>query len=454
MKTATAWFACLVVGIAGLIVMSAGPAAAAGGDLLVREVTLIDGTGSSAREGVDVLVREGRIARIADERIDAPGVDVVEGRGRFLVPGLIDAHTHPFPVEETFPQFVHFGVTSIFVTGCSSCDDATLAEVRTRSRIPGAAAPRFFHTSQHFTMEGRHPAKTYVSSSWVDGRTIHYLDSLEEIGPLVERVVRQPIVGIKVTLEDGPMPPPVERMPQEFVDEIVVRAHEAGTKVFAHVSDDVELQMAAQAGIDHLLHFTGVDLDFDRDRSLLEGFRERGLHWVTTMMLDKSFLYSLHPEWIDAVRRTGVFDAELERLHSDSIGGDAVRARLQQIYGSDGVTFDTIPVLVEQSDDLRRLHEFGIPLVVGTDVGSPWIFPGYAVHEEMALLEAAGIPAPDVLVMATRNAATLLGADDEIGTLVVGKIADMVLVEEDPRVTVENLRSIVAVYRDGVRVGP
>ena len=444
----------ITVCIAGLLMAFVEPGTADGGNLLVRDVVLIDGTGSPAREGVDVLVRDGRIVRITDTRLDAGDVEVIDGRGRFLVPGLIDGHTHPFPIEESFPQYVHFGVTSIFVPGCSDCDDETLAAARARTRAPGAAAPRFFHTSQHFTMEGRHPAKTYVGSSWVDGKTIHYLDDVEEIGPLVERVTRQPIVGIKVTLEDGPTPPWVERMPQEFVDEIVVRAHAAGTKVFAHVSDDVELRMAAQAGVDHLLHFTGVDLDWERDRPMLEDFRARGLHWVTTMMLDKSFLYPVHPAWIDAVRETEFFDAELDRLMAEGAGEEATRERMRQIYGSDDVSFDTHPLLVKQSDDLRRLHEFGIPLVVGTDVGSPWIFPGYAVHEEMALLEAAGIPAPDVLVMATRNAATMVGADDEIGTLTIGKSADLLLVDRDPRVSVRNLRSIVAVYRDGVRDGP
>lgn len=424
---------------------------AAGADLLVRDVVLVDGTGGPAREGVDVLVRDGRIARIATA-IEDGETAVVEGHGRFLVPGLVDAHSHPFPVEETFPQYVRFGVTSILVPGCGACDDSTLTDVRTRTLRPGAAAPRFFHTSQHFSMEGRHPAKTYLSSSWVDGRSIHFLDSLEEIGPLVERVSQQPIVGIKVTIEDGPNPPFVERIPQAYLDEIVEHAHRVGTKVFAHVSDNVELGMAARAGVDHLLHFTGVDVDFERDREMLEDFRARGLHWVTTLMLDKSFLYPLRPEWIDAVRRTGAFDDELARLEASGPDEEGARARLRQIYGHDDVSFATDPILREQFEDLRRIHALGIPLVIGTDVGSPWIFPGYAVHEEMALLEDAGFAPTDLLVMATRNAARMLDAADDLGTLEVGKVADMLLLDADPRETVRNLRAIAGVYRDGVLV--
>lgn len=421
--------------------------------LLIQDVVLIDGSGAAAQHGVDVLVRDGRIARISKARLEEADATVVDGRGRYLVPGLIDAHSHPFPVEESFPQYIHFGVTSILVTGCGTCDDQTLSHVRTASMETGAPVPRFFHTSQHFSMEGRHPAKTYGSSNWVDGKTIHFIDSIEEIEPLVERVTRQPIVGIKLTIEDGPNPPFVERMPEEFVDEIVAQAHRAGTRVFAHVSDREELQIAAGAGVDHLLHFTGVVLDWERDLAMLEDFRERDLHWVTTLMLDKSFLYPLHPEWMEDVRRTGMFDAEIERLARMGRSHEEQGALLENLYGSDEVSFEDTPILKKQFDDLRRLHEFGIRLVIGTDVGSPYIFPGYSVHEEMQLLEDAGFTPDDVLVMATRNAAEMIGVADELGTLSVGNRADMLLLDADPRETVRNLSALAAVYRDGVAVG-
>ena len=435
-----------------LAVILAPAVGRAAGDLLLREITVVDGTGGPARSGVDVLVRNGRIAAIAPERLDADGAEVVDGRGRFVVPGLFDAHTHPFPVDESFPQFVRFGVTSILVTGCGDCDDATLAAMRERTLAPGAAAPRFFHTSQHFTMAGRHPVKTYPSPKWVDGVTVHYIDSVAEIGPLVARVSRQPIVGIKLTIEEGPDPPFVERMPQEFIDEIVRQAHIAGTRVFAHVSDSEELRMAARAGVDHLLHFTGVDVDWERDGELVAELVSRDVHWVTTIMIDKAFLYPQHPEWVAAVAATGMYDAELARLAGAADDPEAVRAFAQRLYGEPAPSFATNPVLRKQFSDLKRLHEAGIRLVAGTDVGSDWIFPGYSLHEELALLAAAGFTPDELLVMATRNAAGMIGVLDDVGTLEPGKRADLLVLDADPRTDVGNLGAIAAVYRDGVAV--
>lgn len=415
---------------------------------VIERVTLIDGTGDEARGPVDVVVRDGRIAQISDESLALAGATAMAAAGLFLVPGLIDAHTHPFPVEETFPQFIRFGVTSILVTGCSDCDDATLIASRESTMRPGAAAPRFFHTSQHFSMEGRHPEKTYPSPKWRDGETIHFIDSVEEIGPLVERVTKLPIVGLKLTIEDGPAPPIVERMPQPFVDEVVAQAHARGTPVLAHVSDMEELRMAHSAGVDHLLHFVGVDIDWSRDRPMLEELLARDVHWVTTLMIDKSFLYPLHPEWIAAVRGTGLYDAELDRLAASDPPQHQMRALIETIFGSDDATLQN-PTIQKELADLRQLHEMGFHLVVGTDVGNRYVFPGYSVHEEMELLESGGIPPAEVLVMATQNAARLLNASDEIGTLEVGKRADMVLLRSDPRQRVSHLRAIQAVFRDG-----
>lgn len=438
--------------VVALCLSCAGPTQQTGrgaAQLLIRGVTVIDGTGADAKGPVDVLVRDGRIALVSSTPLQSEGAAVIDGDGRFLVPGLTDAHTHPFPIEQSFPQFLRYGVTSILVTGCSDCDDATLTRTREATMRPGAEAPRFFHTSQHFSMEGRHPSKTYQSPKWRDGVTIHYLESVEEIGPLVERVTRLPIVGIKLTIEEGPAPPFVERIPQRFVDEVVVQAHAHGTKVFAHVSDIEELRMAQSAGVDHLLHFTGVDIDWQKDLPVVEDLLARDVHWVTTLMIDKSLLYPLRPDWIAALREEGVFDAELDRLAASAPDASEHRGFLEMLYGSENPSFESSPVLRKQFEDLRRLHDMGFRLVVGTDIGNRYIFPGHSLHEEMELLEQGGFNASEILVMATRNAAELLGAADELGTLEVGKRADMLLLRADPRESVKNLRAIESVFRDG-----
>ena len=387
-------------------------------DLAITNVTVIDGNGRPPQQNTNVYVSDGRIAAVTQETLPDGATEVVDGTGKYLIPGLIDAHTHPFPIDENFPRFIHFGVTSILITGCSSCTNENLARARSlwgREQIP---SPRVCHTSQHFTMEGRHPVKTYPSASWVEGKTVFYVREVDDVESYVEEVAKQPIVGIKVTIEDGPEPPFVEFIPVEFVAEIVKQAHARDLKVFAHVSTMEGLRIAEAAGADHLLHFVGIDIDWSRDRELVDRLHERDPSWVTTLMVDKGFLYPAHPEWTQKIEATQVYDSKeiegLKRRHTAEQSLDILRT----LYGTDNPTVESI--IGPQVDDLRQLHEEGFNIVVGTDTGNDFIFPGISMHEEMELLSRRFEPS-ELLRMATRNPAEMLGVLDELGTIEVGK---------------------------------
>lgn len=97
----------------------------------------------------------------------------------------------------------------------------------------------------------------------------------------------------------------------------------------------------------------------------------------------------------------------------------------------------------------NRLWKAGIRLTVGTDTPTPWIVPGASLHQEMALLRDAGIPAADVLRAATSNAAIALKKSEVFGTVAVGKRADLVVLSKDPLADIRNTRSIEQVFRAG-----
>jgi len=424
----------------------AASAAAQPYDLAVTDVTLIDGTGAPSEAGVTVLVRDGRIAAITTGPLRQEAATVVDGTGRYLIPGLIDAHTHPFPVEETFPQFVHYGVTSLLITGGSTASRENLARVRALSEAGALPSPRVFHTSQHVTMEGRHPVKTYPSPDWVEGETVYFMRAAGDAEHIVEAVADQPIVGIKVTIEDGPEPPFVELIPVEFVAALVEAAHARGIEVFAHVSTVEGLRIAEAAGADHLVHFNGLGIDWERDHEVIERLRARDASCVTTLVISKMFFYPVHPEWLDEVEATGLFDAnEIARLRAGRSAEEAL-AFLRTVTGLADPTLDT--VIRPQVEDLRELHRRGFNLVVGTDTGNDFIFPGLSLHEELELL-AMGFTPAELIPMATRNAAEMLGVLDEVGTLEVGKWADMVLLDRNPLDDIRHTRSIRAVFRGG-----
>jgi imidazolonepropionase-like amidohydrolase len=101
------------------------------------------------------------------------------------------------------------------------------------------------------------------------------------------------------------------------------------------------------------------------------------------------------------------------------------------------------------ADNLRRVYATGATIVVGTDAGSPLVFHGPSIFSEMEAMQAAGLSAADIVVMATRNGAQAMGRSKDFGTLEAGKLADLLVLAEDPRRDVRAFRALTHVMRGG-----
>ena len=101
------------------------------------------------------------------------------------------------------------------------------------------------------------------------------------------------------------------------------------------------------------------------------------------------------------------------------------------------------------ADNLRRVRATGATIVVGTDAGNPLVFHGPSIFSEMEAMQAAGLSAADIIVMATRNGAQAMGRLNDFGTLEAGKLADLLVLTEDPRADVRAFRSLTYVMRGG-----
>ncbi|MEQ8363984.1 MAG: amidohydrolase family protein [Cyclobacteriaceae bacterium] len=420
-------------------------------DLIISNVNLIDGTGRDMRSNVNVYIQDGKINAIGTTPV-TQSENVIDGTDKYLIPGLFDCHAHTSSYESDFPRFMHYGITNILCPGGSKTTNDYFAKMSALGSQDSLAAPRVFHTSQHFTMEGRHPVKTYPGGSWVEGETVFYLKDTLQIESLVKQVVEYPIVGIKLTIEDGPAPPIVERIPQIFINKVAREAQKNGTQVFAHVSDNTELSMALKAGIKNILHFTGVDLDFENGKALLDSIYNNDLSWVTTLSLDKSFIYPLHEEWIKEIEQINLFNPEeVKQLRNPA---SLKRARqmammYKEYFGIDNPTLKNI--IEPQVAEIKVLYENGVNMVLGTDTGNDFIFPGYSLHEEMQLMELGGMPPLTIIKMASFNAAKMLNVLETQGTIEAGKIADMILLSNNPLESISNTLSIEAVFKNGIK---
>jgi len=421
-------------------------------DLIIANVNLIDGTGKEMQRNVNVYVKDSKISKIDTVTIESGNQkNLVDGKGKYLIPGLIDGHTHPGPPEENFPKFIHFGVTGILVPGCGNCSDEHYAEMRKISEDTLVPSPKVYHTSQHFTMEGRHPVKTYPSPNWIDGKTVHYLNDTLQIASLVKQVSKQPIVGIKLTVEDGPLPPFVERMPQEFVNKVVKEAKKYDLDVYVHASDNEEMAMAEQAGVNIYLHYVMIDLDWEKDSSLIKGLVENNATIVTTLMLKKSWLYPLHPDWIHQLEKTNIFTKEeIEYLSNPARKGKSLAILKGRKFMTGQDTPPLLSMVTHQMDDLKALQKEGITIVLGTDTGNDFILPGISLHEEMQIMELGGFEPLEIIKMATLNAAQMLHVQDSLGSIEVGKLADMVLLDANPLESISNTLKINSVFKNGI----
>ncbi len=419
-------------------------------DLIISNVNLIDGTGLEIQPNKNVYIKEGKIIKIDSGKINNTD-NVIDGSNKFLIPGLFDCHVHTSDYKYDFPRLIHFGVTSVFIPGGSTCTNEYFADMRASGETDTIPAPRVYHTSQHFTMEGRHPVRTYASSNWVEGKTVFYLKDTLQIETLVKEVAQYPIQGIKLTIEDGPMPPPVSRMPQAFINKVATEAQKNNLKVFAHVSDNAEVEMAVKAGINNLLHFTGVDLDFENDKELIQTIYQSNMSWVTTLMIDKSFLYPLHPEWVEQTEIKDIYDSNKIGEFTDSNAIKKAEAYLDFFkteYGLENPTLKNIMGL--QVDDIKTLNKNGVNMVLGTDAGNDFNFHGHSLHEEMQLLEIGGMKPIDIIKMGTHNAAKMLDLLDETGTIEAGKLADLVLLDKNPLDAIRHTLEINTVIKNGV----
>ena len=306
-----------------------------------------------------------------------------------------------------------------------------------------------YHTSLMISMEGKHPAKTY-GDHFVDGVNVHYVKDEGSIEPIVAQTVKDEAVAIKVMIEDGPMPPFVTRIPEKYISLLSKEAHAAGLDFFAHVSDIDEVRTAVDNQANALMHFMGVQIDWEKDLEAMQKVVDQNISWVSTAMIGKSFFHPLNTDWLEN-EHYRVFSEEQKSYFADQDGSMKATstAVLENMFG--GAEIPPEVMLKPIMEDIKRLYDMGVNVVVGTDLGGrPYIMPGYSFHEEMELFQLGGFAPAEIIKCATLNAAKMLKVDEQFGSIEEGKVADFVLLNENPMVDIKNTLRIAQVFKRGL----
>ena len=407
------------------------------GDVVIRHARLFDPRDLSVTPGMSVLVRNGHIVRVEQDANLTPSVsaEVIDARGRFMMPGLWDNHQH-------------------FADNDGALD---LANGVTSSRDMANDTDEFLERVARFdagTELGPHVFKAGIidGTGPLAGPTKMRVDTVAQAIQDVDWYADHGYGQIKIYSSVKPALVPI----------IADEAHSRGLRVSGHVPAFMSAQQFVAAGADEIQHLNFIVLNF-----LFDTVKDtRGTARFTAVGAHASELTPDNPRvqaFIGYLKaHHTVLDPTMNVFESLFCGDPAaVRPGLEAVVprlpvairrqllsealaapkGEEAAYKDAFPAMLRL---LKALYDAGITLIPGTDT-----VPGYALLHELELDARAGIPAPEVLRMATLTSARVVGADRERGVIAPGKIADLILVEGDPSVRITDIHHITLVMKDG-----
>jgi len=434
---------------AALLIVLAGCGTSGKGVIALEGVTLIDGAGGAPKDDAVILVRNGHIAAVARvNEIKIPrGAERIALVGKTVIPGLIDAHAH---VERwAVPRYLAWGVTT--VRDLHNANDSAFA-LRNDVNLGSIIGPRMFTAGAMIDgAPATYPTATGVASGAearraVDQRAVAGADYLKIYTKITPEILRALMDEAKTL-----------RLP--------VAAHLGKTDAVT----------AARAGVVSLEHMAGVVQAAARNPGVYVRAHDRFLTGWTTEEQGWASLDS------GAVARTAralaqtevaivptlILHEMLSRLDNpillarpgmEDVPDDATSVRsvasLLRRTGWTGRDFAAFRRSRARQDQfVREFKRAGGMIAAGTDAANQLLIPGFSLHEEMALLVAAGMTPLEAITAATRRGAQLLRADS-LGLLTPGKVADLVVLNANPTRNIAATRSIAWVMVRGHVVRP
>lgn len=369
-----------------------------------------------------VVVRDGRITAVGSDAQVPDDLPVVEGAGKTLLPGFIDAHVHAW--GEAQRDMARFGAT----TGIDMHGDAgRLAALRAqRGSTDNAAQADLWAAGFAITAPGGHGTQY--------GFPVPVVEADTDVDAFIGARVDEGADFIKLIIEDLSaygLPRRLPTLSPDQVRRVVAAAHARDRLAVAHVAKLDDARVAIEAGADGLVH---VFTDEVADEAFVAAMRARGAFVVPTLAVVASMAGSGEGKALAADARIAplLTGEQAGTLGSDF--GPANPARLQRAL-----------------DSVRRLHAAGVDVLAGSDAPNPGTAQGASLHHELALLVRAGLTPAQALAAATSVPARRFGMDDR-GRIAPGLRADLVLVDGDPLADIAATRAIDAIWKNGHRV--
>jgi imidazolonepropionase-like amidohydrolase len=442
----------LVAGLAA--VLATAPRTALAEGLAIVGATVVDGHAAPIPDAV-VLVKGDRIQAVGSRaQVALPkGITILDGRGKWVAPGLVDAHVHFFqsaspytrpdvidlrrirPYEReiallkaalprTFARYLQCGVTSVVDVG-GPFWNFDVREAAARSSI----APRV-------AVAG--PLVSTVDRPQLDigDPPIVKTTTPDEARALVRRELeRKPdLVKVWFVFRPGDDLAVGKSLVAATVDE----ARKAGVRTAVHATELETARAAVEAGADVLVHSV-----FDKpvDDAFVDLLKRRDVVYVPTLFVRMGYALVL----------TGAFTpTPAERRWADT----DVLSTFEEVKGRPELSsWKGRPPSAEQarvaSDNLKRLSVAGVAIAAGTDAGNIGTLHGPSIFRELRMMADAGLTPREVLASATAGGARVMGREKDLGAVAPGRLADLLILDRDPLADVANLEAIHRVVKGG-----
>jgi imidazolonepropionase-like amidohydrolase len=413
--------------------------------ILIKNVNLIDGTGSAPKAGMDILIRDGNIIAI-QSGLKEPAARQVDLKGKTLIPSLISAHTHIGTLKgntsnaenytrenilRQLKRYQDYGINTILTMGTdrplifNGFIDSTQAGL-----LPGA---RLYSAGYGFNTPEKSPG------SWMN--LLLRPNTADEVPALMDKLAKIEPAVVKIWVDDHGGK--ADKMKPEIYKAVISEAHKRGIRVASHLYNLEDARDLTKSGLDIMAHSIR---DKEIDADLIQQMKTKGVAYIPTLSLDEyAYIYARKPEWVEdsffrASLEPGVYEMIISKEYQDQVKNSPDYER--NISGFEIAL-----------KNVKKIHDAGILVALGTDSGAfPIRAQGFSEHLEMELLVQAGLTPMQAITSATKNSAKVLKIDTNYGTIEKGKRADFIILSESPEKNIKNTRKIEAVWKDGVEV--
>ncbi|MGA2713793.1 MAG: amidohydrolase family protein [Bryobacteraceae bacterium] len=390
----------------------------------LTHATVIDGTGNTPQRDATIVIENGRIRDIGPSSlVQVPaGATVVDLTGKFIVPGIINAHGHVGPNRD--PQLRQYALYGVTTTTSMSFDDDDIAQFKEEQKRGNLRGARILTVKYRF-----------MSAPNIPGSEVK---TPEQARAKVDEIVAKGADFVKVWVDGqgGKYP----KLTPEFCAAVFDEARKYNKTTMAHIVEYADAKKMVDLGVDILVH--GV-----RDRVIDDDFiatlKQRNVSLISTLAREESmFVYGESPAWLaDPFFRKGLRGEQSAKLAQKQAeqARDPQHEQFKRMFEIDKI-------------NLKKLTDAGVRIALGTDSGGAldrFFIQGFAEHRQMQLMVEAGLTPMQVIQAFSKGASETLRIDRDFGTLLRGKAADLLVLGRNPLENITNMRGIEAVYLGG-----